>query len=91
VLASSVARAAGAGHGKHARRAPAEPDELPPGETALSAEAMLAQLAAESRKPLSGITGRLDSTASRVALMAGGIVAISALLVLVMAVIGSML
>jgi hypothetical protein len=52
---------------------------------------MLALLAAESSKPLGGITSRLDSTASRIGLMAGGIVAVSALLFLVMAVIGSML
>jgi hypothetical protein len=52
---------------------------------------MLALLAAESKKPLGGIAGRLDSTGSRVGLMAGGMVAIAALLFLVMAVLGSLI
>jgi hypothetical protein len=98
--AVSVAQAAGAGRGKHARRDPTETNVATVSgrgargsvaDDELGTEAMLALLAAESRKPLSGIAGRLDSTASRVGLMAGGMVVIAALLFLVMAVLGSLL
>jgi hypothetical protein len=95
--------AVAANRGKHARRDPA--DERPsappaPGrgrralavdEDVLGADAMLVLLAAESRKPLNGLAGRLDSTGSRVAVMAGGMVIFAALIFVVMAVIGSML
>jgi hypothetical protein len=60
-------------------------------EDVLGAEAMLVLLAAESRKPLGGIAGRLDSTGSRIGLMAGGMVLIAGLLFCVMVVIGSLL
>jgi hypothetical protein len=60
-------------------------------EAVLGAEAMLVLLAAESRKPLGGITGRFDSTGSRIGLMAGGMVLIAGLLFSVMVVIGSLL
>jgi hypothetical protein len=100
-----AAAAAPAGRGKHARNDPAE-EPLPPppppapgrgrrslanDEDALGTEAMLALLAAESSKPLHGLAGRLDSNASRVGVMAGGIVLFSALLFVVMAVIGSLI
>ncbi len=52
---------------------------------------MLALLAVESSKPLHGLAGRLDSNATRVGVMAGGIVLFSALIFVVMAVIGSMI
>jgi hypothetical protein len=100
VSAASVAQVTGAGRGKHARLDPTEARVAPvSGQGArgsvaddeLGTEAMLALLAAESKKPLGGIAGRLDSTGSRVGLMAGGMVAIAALLFLVMAVLGSAL
>jgi hypothetical protein len=69
--------------GRRGHRAPAEPT--------LEAEAMLALLAAESGRPLGGLVGRFDTTAARFGLIAGGIVAFSALLYLVLAIIGSML
>jgi hypothetical protein len=69
--------------GRRGHRAPTEPT--------LEVEAMLALLAAESSKPLGGLVGRLDTNAGRFGLIAGGIVAFSALLFLVLAVIGSML
>lgn len=100
VSAASVAQVASAGRGKHARHDPTEENVASvsgPGtrgsvtDDELGTEAMLALLAAESRKPLSGIAGRLDSTGSRVGLMAGGMVVIAALLFIVMAVLGSLL
>jgi hypothetical protein len=60
-------------------------------EDVLGTEAMLALLAVESGKPLHGLAGRLDSNATRVGVMAGGIVLFSALIFVVMAVIGSMI
>jgi len=101
-----VAPTAAACRGKHARVDPDEEPPPPPppapgrgrrglaeNEDAdvLGAEAMLALLAAESRKPLSGIGGRLDSTGSRIGLMAGGMALIAGLLLIVMVVIGSLL
>ena len=68
---------------RRGHRAEAEPE--------LGTEAMLALLAAESRKPLGGLAGRLDSNATRVGVVVAGIVLFSALLFLVMVVIGSML
>ncbi len=100
VSAAAAAQVASAGRGKHARREPTEENvATASGQGArgsvaddeLGTEAMLALLAAESRKPLSGIAGRLDSTGSRVGLMAGGMVVIAALLFVVMAVLGSLL
>lgn len=60
-------------------------------EDELGTEAMFALLAVESGKPLHGLAGRLDSNATRVGVMAGGIVLFSALIFVVMAVIGSMI
>jgi hypothetical protein len=92
-----------AGRGKHARPDAAEEPPPPPpapgrgrralavDEDALGTEAMLALLAVESSKPLHGLAGRLDSNATRVGVMAGGIVLFSALIFVVMAVIGSMI
>jgi len=93
--------------GKHARPDPAEeppPPPLPPApgrgrrglavdenEDVLGTEAMLALLAVESNKPLHGLAGRLDSTATRVGVMAGGMVLFSALIFVVMVVIGSLI
>ena len=68
---------------RRGHRAEAEPE--------LGTEAMLALLAAESKKPLGGLAGRLDSNATRVGVVVAGIVLFSALLFLVMVVIGSML
>jgi hypothetical protein len=56
-----------------------------------STDAMLAMLAAESRKPLPGMAGRLESPGGRIALMAGGMVLVATLLFVVMAVIGTMI
>jgi hypothetical protein len=100
-----VAPTAAAGRGKHARPDPAEEPPPPPPppapgrgrrglaveEDVLGTEAMLALLAVESSKPLHGLAGRLDSNATRVGVMAGGIVLFSALIFLVMAVIGSII
>jgi len=97
--------AASASRGKHARqdatdgvasRAVASPDVGADGDAAqderlLGADAMLAQLAAESSKPLGGLAGRFDSTAARIGLMAGGMLGFAVLLFLVMVIIGSML
>jgi hypothetical protein len=58
---------------------------------ALSPDAMLMLLAAESSKPLPGLLGRLESKGSRVALMAGGMALISLLLIGVMAVLGALI
>jgi uncharacterized membrane protein len=94
-----------ANRGKHARPDPAEQAPPPPpppapgrgrralavDEDVLGTEAMLALLAVESSKPLHGLAGRLDSNATRVGVMAGGIVLFSALIFVVMAVIGSMI
>lgn len=99
------ASAAPAGRGKHARHDPEEPPPPPPpppapgrgrravpvDEDVLGTEAMLAMLAVESGKPLHGLAGRLDSNATRVGVMAAGIVLFSALIFVVMAVIGSMI
>jgi hypothetical protein len=99
------AAAAAANRGKHARLDLAEEPPPPPpppapgrgrralamDEDALGTEAMLALLAAESRKPLTGLAGRLDSNATRVGVMAGGIVIFSAVIFIVMAIIGSMI
>jgi hypothetical protein len=63
----------------------------PVDEDVLGTEAMLALLAVESSKPLHGLAGRLDSNATRVGVMAGGIVLFSALIFVVMAIIGSMI
>ena len=81
--------------GKHARRSAStegsteertsEPDP------ALRAEAMLVLLAAETGNPLGGLSGRFESTGSRIGLMAGGVVAFSGVLFLLMLVIGSLL
>lgn len=68
---------------RRGHRAEAEPE--------LGTEAMLALLAAESKKPLGGLAGRLDSNATRVGVVVAGIVLFSALLFLVMVVLGSML
>ena len=99
-----LAPTASTGRGKHARHDPAEesPPQSPPppgrgrrgvavDEDVLGPDAMLALLAAESSKPLGGLTGRLESTGARIALMAGGMVAIAGLLFIVMAILGSML
>ena len=101
-----VAPAAPASRGKHARHDPAHDPPPPPppppapgrgrravavDEDVLGTEAMLAMLAVESSKPLHGLAGRLDSNATRVGVMAGGIVLFSALIFVVMAVIGSMI
>ncbi len=96
-----------ANRGKHARPDPDEEPPPPPPppapgrgrrglpldetEDVLGTEAMLALLAVESSKPLHGLAGRLDSNATRVGVMAGGIVLFSALIFVVMAVIGSMI
>ena len=100
------AAASAATRGKHARHdatvedsgsesEPAEPAEpLARGAQAndvLSTDAMLALLAAESKKPLPGLAGRLESTGSRIALMAGGMVLFATFLFVVMAVIGSVI
>jgi hypothetical protein len=94
-----VSVAAG-GRGKHARQAAigeeSDPESGLPArlgdeEVLRSADAMLAMLAAEQTKPLPGLSGRLDSTGARVALMAGGMALIALVLFLVMVVIGAML
>ena len=99
------AAAPAANRGRHARPDPAEEPPPPPpppapgrgrralavDEDALGTEAMLALLAVESSKPLHGLAGRLDSNATRVGVMAGGIVLFSALIFVVMAVIGSLI
>lgn len=98
---------AAASRGKHARIDPTEePPPPPPGpgggrrgvaaaesedEVLLGADAMLALLAAESAKPLGQLSGRFDSTASRIGLMAGGMFLFAGLLFVVMAIIGSMI
>jgi uncharacterized membrane protein len=100
-----AAPTAAAGRGRHARPDPAEEPPPPPPppapgrgrrglaveEDVLGTEAMLALLAVESSKPLHGLAGRLDSNATRVGVMAGGIVLFSGLIFVVMAVIGSMI
>ena len=87
-----------AGTGKHARRSPANADEVDgptpvtqPSDPALGIDAMLALLAAETSDPLAGLTGRFESTGSRIALMAGGVVVVSAVLFVLMLLIGSLL
>ena len=101
------AAAPAANRGKHARPDPAEEPPPPPPppapgrgrrglaadeiEDVLGTEAMLALLAVESGKPLHGLAGRLDSNATRVGVMAGGIVLFSALIFVVMAIIGSLI
>ena len=91
---------AAAGRGKHARQdaivEESDPESGLPAslgdeEVLRSADAMLAMLAAEQTKPLPGLSGRLDSTGARVALMAGGMALIALVLFLVMVVAGTML
>ena len=87
-----------AGRGKHARQgttvevsAPERglPTRTPDEEVLRRADAMLAQLAAEERKPLPGLMGRLDSKGARVAVTAGGMALVALLLFLVMALLGT--
>jgi len=81
--------------GKHARgRASTEgssEDRASDPDPELRAEAMLALLAAETGKPLAGLTGRFESTGSRIGLMAGGVVVVAGVLFLLMLVLGSLL
>jgi hypothetical protein len=73
--------------GKHARRARSDSD--PELETA--AETMLAQLAAaESADPLGRLAGQVDSPGKKFALMVGGAVALTAVLFLLMVVLGAL-
>ena len=90
--------AAPAARGKHARRNPSSDDSPPslpgPDEVASTADAMLAQLAAESPAPLvglGGLVGRLDSGGARAALMVAGILLVAAVLFGLMALIGSLI
>lgn len=87
-----------AGRGKHARQGttvevsapePGLPTRTPDEEVLRRADAMLAQLAAEERKPLPGLMGRLDSKGARVAVTAGGMAVVALLLFLVMALLGT--
>ena len=88
-----------AGTGKHARRSSAYDEvggtttvtETSGPDPALGADAMLALLAAETSHPLAGLTGRFESTGSRIGLMAGGVVVVSAVLFVLMVLIGSLL
>jgi hypothetical protein len=89
-----------ASRGKHSKQdrvdeppppAPGRGRRAAPADDALGADAMLALLAAESSKPLTGLSGRLDSTGARIALMAGGMALFATFLFLVMAVIGTMI
>lgn len=79
------------GTGKHARRRPTSEEPTAEPDPALRAEAMLALLAAETGNPLGGLTGRFESTGSRIGLMAGGVVVVAGVLFLLMLVIGSLL
>jgi hypothetical protein len=77
--------------GRHARRAPASSAPALDAD-ARTADAMLAQLAAaESANPLGRAAGSLDSPAKKVALMIGGAVSVTALLFLLMVVVGALL
>ena len=91
----------GPGRGKHARHDStvehhqSESDSEPATRSAhasevLSPDAMLVLLAAESSKPLPGLSGRLESKGSRIALTVGGMAMIAVLLFAVMAVLGMM-
>ena len=90
--------AAPAARGKHARRSPSPDDIVPaqpgPAEVASAADAMLAQLAAESSAPLAGLGGlfsRLESGGARAALLVAGILLVGTVLFGLMALIGSLL
>jgi hypothetical protein len=77
--------------GRHARRASAASAPALDAD-ARTADAMLAQLAAaESANPLGRAAGSLDSPAKKVALMIGGAVSVTALLFLLMVVVGALL
>jgi hypothetical protein len=72
--------------GKHARR-PAAGDDLE-----LVAESLLAELAAaEGGAPLGRLAGQVDSAGKKLALMAGGALAVTAVLFLLMVVVGALL
>ena len=96
---ATAEQVAAIGRGKHAKGASSEeqPGAGPapaPDEKDLGVEAMLALLAAETRRPIPGLGGvarKLDSGGGRTALMAGGIVAFSAVLFVLMAIVGSLL
>ena len=80
-----------ASKGRHARREQL-PDEVEPdGEARLDVDVMLAQLAAQSHRPMGELTSRLDSTGARVGLMLGGVVAFTVGIFLLMALVGSLL
>jgi len=79
------------GKGKHARRGAAAEERTAEPDPGLRAEAMLALLAAETGNPLGGLTGRFESTGSRIGLMVGGVVVVAGVLFLLMLVIGSLL
>jgi hypothetical protein len=77
--------------GRHARRRQLPDEVRPDGEERLDVEVMLAQLAAQSHRPMGGLTSRLDSTGARVGLMLGGVVAFTVGIVVLMALVGSLL
>jgi hypothetical protein len=76
-------------HARHDRPRAGEPDTLV--DEGLTPDAMLAQLAAETRSPVGSIGARFSSSAAKAGLMVGGVVAFTALLFVLMALFGSLL
>jgi hypothetical protein len=83
--------------GRHARRAaqpPGPAGTASGGRTAVEEvdpDVLLVQLAADSGFALHGLAGHLDSPGAKVAVMAGGIVAVTLVMFLLMLVVGSLL